>query len=211
MGKARRCFNITLTMVLVFAFACVATQDTAFAHCDTLDGPVVIEATAALKKADVTPVLKWVKKEYESEIKSVFKQVSAVRSKGPQAQEIADRYFFETLIRLHRAGEGAPFTGLKPAGTIDSSLVAADKAMESGSVEALAKKIGEAAEKAIRKRFARLMEAKTHKDESIEAGREYVEAYVVYVHFVEGLHDMITQGEAHNPHANEKEDEGHDH
>jgi hypothetical protein len=83
--------------------------------------------------------------------------------------------------------------------------------MEAGSVEALAKKIGEAAEKAIRKRFARLMEAKTHKDESIEAGREYVEAYVVYVHFVEGLHNMITQGEAHEAHAIGKGDEGHGH
>jgi hypothetical protein len=200
MGKARRCFNITLTMVLVFAFVWVATQGTAFAHCDTLDGPVVIEATAALKKGDVTPVLKWVKKEHEGEIKSVFKQVLAVRSKGPEAQEIADRYFFETLIRLHRAGEGAPFTGLKPAGTIEPSVVAADKAMESGSVEALAKKIGKAAEKAIQERFARLMEAKTHKDESVEAGRKYVEAYVEYVHFIEGLHNFITQGGAHDEH-----------
>lgn len=211
MGKARRCFNIALTMVLIFAVAWVAMQGAAFAHCDTLDGPVVIEAVAALKKGNVTPVLKWVKKEHEGEIKSVFKQVLAVRSKGPEAQEIADRYFFETLIRLHRAGEGAPFTGLKPAGTIEPSVVAADKAMEAGSVEALAKKIGEAAEKAIRERFARLMEAKTHKDESIEAGREYVEAYVIYVHFVEGLHNMITQGGAHDAHANEKEDEGHGH
>ena len=211
MRKTRRFFNITLTISLVFAVVWIAAKGTAFAHCDTLDGPVVIEAVAALKKGDVTPGLKWVKKEHEDEIKAVFKQVLAVRSKGPEAQEIADRYFFETLIRLHRAGEGAPFTGLKPAGTIEPSVAAADKAIEAGSVDALAKKIGQAAEEAIGERFARLMEAKTHKDESIEAGREYVEAYVVYVHFVEGLHNMITQGGAHEAHAIGKGDEGHGH
>ena len=211
MGKARRCFNIALTMVLIFAVAWVATQDAAFAHCDTLDGPVVIEAIEALKKGDVTPVLKWVKKEHEDEIKAVFKQILAVRSKGPEIKEIADKYFFETLIRLHRAGEGAPFTGLKPAGTIEPSVAAADKAIEAGSVDVLAQKVGKAAEEAIRERFAHLMKAKTHKDESIEAGREYVEAYVIYVHFVEGLHNMITRGGAHEAHAIGKEDEGHGH
>ena len=32
------------------------------AHCDTLDGPVVTTAKAALEKGDVTPLLKWVRK-----------------------------------------------------------------------------------------------------------------------------------------------------
>ena len=40
----------------------------AFAHCDTLDGPVVKTARAALEKGDVTPILKWVTNEYETEI-----------------------------------------------------------------------------------------------------------------------------------------------
>jgi len=198
-------------MVLVLGVAWIVVQGTAFAHCDTLDGPVVIEAVAALKEGDVTPLLKWVNKEHEDEIKAVFKQTLTVRSNGPEAQAIADRHFFETLIRLHRAGEGAPFTGLKPAGTIEPSVAAADKAIEAGSVNVLAEKIGKAAEKAIRERFARLMDAKAHKDESIEAGREYVEAYVVYVHFVEGLHNMITQDGAHEGHLSGKADEGHGH
>ncbi len=171
MRTVRRYVSVVLTMALVFGVVWVVTQRTAFAHCDTLDGPVVVEAVAALKKADVTPVLKWVKKEHEDEIKTVFQKALAVRSKGPDAQDIADRYFFETLIRLHRAGEGAPFTGLKPAGAIEPSVAAADKAIEAGSVDALAKKISQAAEEAVRERFARLMEAKSHKDESVDAGR----------------------------------------
>ncbi len=113
---------MTFAMASIFAIVWVVMQGTAFAYFDTIDGPVVIEAKAALKKGDVTPVLKWVKKTREDEIKAVFKKALAAKSKGPEAQEIADRYFFETLIRLHRAGEGAPFTGLKPAGKIDPSV-----------------------------------------------------------------------------------------
>jgi hypothetical protein len=152
-----------------------------------------------------------VKKEHENEIKAVFKKTLEVRSKGPDAKEIADRYFLETLIRLHRAGEGAPYTGLKPAGTIEPPVVAADKAMETGSVDGLAKKIGKATERAIKERFARLMKAKKHKDESVESGRAFVEAYVLYVHFVEGLHTTIMKSGGHDAHAGDKGNEGHGH
>ena len=171
------------------------------AHCDTLDGPVVTEARVALEKGDVTPVLKWVKVKDENEIRTVFKKVLAARSSGKEAKEIADLHFFETLVRLHRAGEGAAFTGLEPAGTIEPAVAAADKAIEAGSVDELAKEIGKSAEKAVRDRFGRLMSAKKHKDESVGAGREYVEAYVEYVHFVEGLHNTITAVGAHHEHA----------
>lgn len=202
MKTAKRFVHMTFVMALLLGVAFVVMQGTAFAHGNTIDGPLVIEAMAALKKGDVTPVLKWVKRPREDEIKAVFKKTLAVRSKGPEAQEIADRYFFETLIRLHRAGEGTPFTGLKPAGKIEPSVTSADKAIASGSVDALSKKISQATEEAIKERFARLMEAKSHKDESIEAGRAYVEAYVVYIHFVEGLHNIITQDVAHGFHIN---------
>ncbi|HSN22983.1 MAG TPA: DUF6448 family protein, partial [Methylomicrobium sp.] len=130
------------------------------AHCDTLDGPVVTEARVALEKGDVTPVLKWVKAENENEIKTVFKKTLAARVSGKEAKEIADLYFFETLVRVHRAGEGAAFTGLAPAGTIEPAVAAADKAIHAGSVDELAKDIGKSAEKAVRDRFGRLMSAK---------------------------------------------------
>jgi len=156
-----------------------------------------MEAKAALEKGDVTPVMKWVKKEYEQEIRAAFEQALVVRSKGPEAKELADTYFFETLVRLHRAGEGAPYTGLKSAGQVEPPVAAADRAVADGSVDDLAKKIGEAAEKGVRERFERLMEAKKRRDENIEAGREYVEAYVTFVHYVEGLHDTISGGGAH--------------
>jgi hypothetical protein len=173
----------------------------ALAHCDALDGPVVAEAKVALEKGDVTPVLKWVRKNDEGETRAAFGKALAVRQGGPEAREVADRYFFETLIRLHRAGEGEPFTGLKPAGATAPAVVAADRAIGAGSVDKLGKELGQAAEKAVRERFLRLMDALKHKDESVDAGRAYVAAYVAYVHFVEVLHDTATAAGAHHRHA----------
>ncbi len=117
-----------------------ASQE-ALAHCDTMDGPVIREARQALEKGDITPVLKWVKKEAEPEIKEAFQKALAVRDKGPEAKDLADRYFFETLVRVHRAGEGAPYDGIKPAGTkVEPGVEAADKALESGSVDSLSRR-----------------------------------------------------------------------
>ena len=175
----------------------------ASSHCDTLDGPVVSTARQALEKGDVTPVLKWVKPEYEAEIREVFKKTLAVRTKGTEAKELADMYFFETLVRLHRAGEGAPFTGLKSAAESDLSpaVVKADKALATGSVNDVVKMVTDAAAEGIRERFNNVIEKKKHADESVDAGREYVEAYVVFVHYVEDLHNMIEGASAHQGEA----------
>ena len=167
------------------------------AHCDSLDGPVLLEAKAALAKGDVTPLLKWVPKDHEAEILNVFTHAVAVRKKGRDASELADRFFFETLVRIHRAGEGAPYTGLKPAGMTAPAAAAADEALAAGSVDALSARIGNAVRDGIRKRFADVTEKKKHVNDSVEAGRAYVAAYVEYVHFIEGIHTMVAQGAAH--------------
>ena len=85
-------------------------------HCDSLDGPVVAAARQALEAADVSVVLPFVPEEAEEEVRAVFVTVLPARAQGRQAREVADRLFFETVVRIHRAGEGAAFTGLKPAG-----------------------------------------------------------------------------------------------
>jgi len=158
------------------------------AHCDTLDGPVVVTAREALEKGDITPVLKWVKKEDKKEIRAQFDKTLVARKQGKEAKELADMYFFESLVRIHRAGEGAPYTGLKAAGTVEPSVSAADKALYSGSVDNLVHLVTEASAKGIRERFAHTLEAKKHTDENIEAGRKFVEAYVEFTHYVERLH-----------------------
>ncbi|MDZ7260615.1 MAG: DUF6448 family protein [candidate division KSB1 bacterium] len=181
----------------------------AHSHCDTLDGPVVMAAKLALEKGDVTPVLKWIKEEHEGEVRQAFQKTLAVRTKGPEAKELADRYFFETLVRLHRAGEGAPYTGLKPAGTVEPIVAKADKALESGSVDDLVRLLTSAMTAGIHERFERVIKTKKHADESVTAGREFVAAYVEFVHYVERLHlDIEDKGIHHGEPAEEARVEG---
>jgi hypothetical protein len=181
------------------------------AHCDTLAGPVVITAKAALEKGDVTPVLKWVKKENEKEIREAFAKTLAVRKQGKEAKELADMYFFETLVRIHRAGEGAPYTGLKPAEAIEPIIAESDKALESGSVDDLVKNVTDIVAKGIRDKFAYAKETKKHADESVEAGREYVEAYVMFTHYVERLYNDAAAKVEHHGEMKETEPEKHHH
>lgn len=168
-----------------------------FAHCDTMNGPIIPEAKAALEKGDVTPVLKWVKKENEAEIKQAFAKAVAVRAKGPEAKDLADKYFLETLIRLHRAGEGAPYTGLKDE-PVEPIVALTDRALAEGTADELIKKLGGGMAEAVKQKFDKVVEAEKVKDSSIEAGREYVEAYVTYTHYVEGIHDAVKAAGGHH-------------
>ncbi|MDW7761504.1 MAG: DUF6448 family protein [Acidobacteriota bacterium] len=174
----------------------------AFAHCDTTSGPIIPEAKAALEKGDVTPVLKWVKKDSEAEIKAAFTKAVAVRAKGPEAKELADQYFLETLVRLHRAGEGAPYTGIKDE-PVEPIVAMADKALADGSADEMIKRVSGHMAAAIKEKFARAVEAKKNKDKSVEAGRDFVEAYVVYMHYVEGIHAAIMSTGAHHAEGGE--------
>ena len=99
-----------------------------------MDGPVVQAARKALETGEVKLVLIWVQKQDEGDIKEAFQKTLTVRKLGAAAKELADRYFFETLVRIHRAGEGAPYTGLKPAGRdLGPAIPAADEAIEDAS------------------------------------------------------------------------------
>jgi hypothetical protein len=168
-----------------------------------------MDARAALQKGDVTPVLKWVRKENEGEIRSAFARTLAVRKQGPEAAELADHYFFETLVRIHREGEGAPYTGLKPAGTeVEPGIAAADRALEKGTIEDLVKVITAQVAGGIRERYSRVAERKKTSEKNVEAGREYVEAYVEFIHYVERLQEDSTRPAGHHT-ARETAREGH--
>jgi hypothetical protein len=181
--------------LVAFLLAVLFIPSVVQAHCDTLDGPVVMAAKKALEKGDVTPVLKWVKNENEEEIRALFKKTLAVRSKGPEAKELVDMYFFETLVRLHRAGEGAPYTGLK-AGPAEPIIAAADQALDKGSVDHLVKHVSDAVAKGISQRFNNTLERKKHAEDSVAAGREFVEFYVEFTHYVERLYNDAKGGSA---------------
>jgi hypothetical protein len=192
----RRTFGRELAMVLVCG-AMLLLPAWAFAHCDSLDGPVVNEARVALEKGEIAPVLKWVKAEHEETVRQAFGQARNVRKLNPEARALADQYFFETVVRVHREGEGAVYTGLKPAGMIDPPIVKADQALANGSVDKLADTISAHVDQAMRERFAHALQTRQQADKSVEAGREFVEAYVQYVHFVEGIVGLVHGQHAH--------------
>jgi Family of unknown function (DUF6448) len=176
----------------------LGTAGSALAHCDTLDGPVVNLARQALAKGDVKIVLPWVAADKEAEIRKAFDLAIAVRGKGEKERELADMYFFETLVRIHRDGEGAPYAGLKPAGlNLGPAIPAADKALDTGNPGPLLKLINETTHAGIHKYYMEAKERKAHAGESVEAGRAYVQAYVPYLHFVERLHVDATTPIAH--------------
>lgn len=169
----------------------------AFGHCDGMDGPVVTLARKALDSGNVNLVLAWVRAEDETEIRRSFEHAVAVRRLGPDARELADMHFFETLVRIHRAGEGAPYTGLKPAGRdLGPAIPAADKAIEDGSLGRVAEVLTKAIHEGLHRHYEAAVARRRFDPNDIRAGREYVEAYVPYIHYVERLW-LAAMGSAH--------------
>ena len=176
----------------------------ALAHCDGLDGPVVKAAQRALETRNPALVLIWVQEKDEPEIQKAFERTLEVRALSPQAKELADRFFFETLVRVHRAGEGAPFTGLKPAGRdLGPAIPAADEAVRVGSVEPVRQLLTAAIQERLRAQFREVIATKTFAPDDIAAGRAHVKAYVEFIHFVELLYDSAMKA----PHGHFEEHE----
>ncbi len=176
-----RYFLLTVTVFFL------ALPTLSWAHCDTLGGPVISDARLALEKGDVTPTLKWIKPEHEAEVRAAFRKALVVRAKGADAKEIADRYFFETLVRIHRAGENAPFTGIKDD-PVEHPIALSEEALQSGSADELVKETSAHVAEGLRLRFAAVLESRKHVNDSVALGREYVARYVEFMHFVERLH-----------------------
>lgn len=195
-------------MVLVLFFmvsAVLLLPSGALAHCDGLDGPVVKAARQALETGNVNLVLIWVKEQDEAAIREVFQKTLAVRKLGSEARELADLHFFETLVRLHRAGEGAPYTGLKPAGRdLGPAIPAADEAIATGAADSLAKLLIDSVHDGVFKHFREVAERKNFDKNDVEKGREYVRAYVEFVHYVERLYEAAQKpAHGHTPEPGE--------
>lgn len=183
--RTQRYAALLVPLMLVLSVVLLAPA-VALAHCDGMDGPVVKAAQKAFETGNVNLALIWVQRKDEPEIRAAFQKAVAVRRLSSEARELADMYFFETLVRVHRAGEGESYTGLKPAGRdLGMAIPAADRAIETGSLEPLLKLVPASARAGIRERFdAAIARKKYHKDD-VEAGREYVKVYVEFIHYVE--------------------------
>jgi hypothetical protein len=197
---------VGLALVASFLFP----ENALFGHCDTMNGPVVVAARKALETGNVNFVLIWVQKKDEPQIKEAFQKTLAVRKLNADAQKLSDMYFFETLVRLHRAGEGVAYTGLKPdESEVDPGIAAADKALDSGSDKELLEHLTEAARHGIEAQFKEVMAKKNYKKDDVEAGRAFVGAYVRYIHYVERLFNAVeTLPEGHY-HATDTPEQSH--
>lgn len=194
---------------ILFLLSSLAFFQRASAHCDSVNGPVVKAAKVALERGDVAPVLKWVREEDEAIIREAFRKTLLVRTKGEDAAEMADMYFFETLVRIHRAGEGQPYTGLKSEeAETEPGIEAADKAIESGDLKDLMRNLHGRLEKELHARYVRVLESRKHADESVRSGRVFVADYVNFIHYVEGLF-LAAHGGTHGTPVESKE--GHQH
>ena len=192
------------SLLAVVAVIILVSSTQSFAHCDGLDGPVVKAARQALDTKNVNLVLIWVSKNDENTITEAFQKTLAVRNISKEVQEMADMYFFETLVRLHRAGEGEPYTGLKPAGR-DLGLVipAADLSIEKNSFEPINNVFTKAnlSTQEIKKLFNVVLENKNYNVNNVESGRKYVKAYVTFLHFAE---ENYESAQKHQEEKNEK-------
>jgi Family of unknown function (DUF6448) len=185
--------KVTFTQFIAMLFFCMGisclSKDIAYAHQEQMDSVIIVDAKLALDKGDVTPALKWVNKENEGELKIAFNSTLAERVKGKAVQEAADMDFLNTIVRLYHVREGTTFTALMPAGTeTNPAVIASRKALSIDSSEELLNLIANDVASGVRKRFAAMMETKKHADESVEAGREFVSAYMELVHYAERLH-----------------------
>ncbi len=197
-GRSVVLATLSALFLLTLTALWMTSADPVWAHCDTMAGPVVADAQKALSTKDVTSVLKWVRAEDEPVIREAFQKTLAARSASGEAREIADTYFFETLVRIHRAGEGEPFTGLKPASAVEPGIAMADRSIESGDIQPVVLEITEAITDKSKRLYDEVQELQKHKDETVEAGRAYVRAYVEYIHFVESVHALAAEKGGHH-------------
>jgi len=167
-------------------------------HCDTRDGPVVRAAMRALETGNPAYLLIWVPEESEGELRRVFERVIDARRSGGAAQEVADDWLFETAVRLHRAGEGAPYSGLKPAGLDEGPVVPrAERAIATGDPSGMIRFLLDTVQEDLEHRFHRVKETKEYDPDDIRAGREYIQAYIGFVVHSHHLYEYVKTGGGH--------------
>jgi len=194
--KAKRTFLVTAIAMILWML-----PQQVSAHCDSYDGPVIQDALAALENQNIAPVLKWVEPQFEEEISSLFQKTLKYKKEDKEVYELLEKHFPETLVRIHREGEGAPYTGLKPAGSTKPIIVMTDAALEDEKIDPLVSALNEHISKVVKEKYEKVAQLEKVKDQSVEQGRAYVAAYVDYTHTIEMMHDILEHtGPAHSAH-----------
>lgn len=197
--------SLILSAIALFALIAL-TPRRASAHCDTEDGPAVVDGYKALQTGNINYALKWIFADGEAELRPIFERAIRVRALGGEAAELADRHFLENLVRFHRAGEGAGYDGIKPSGTaLDPKVVAADAAMLDGNLQPLLKLTPAEQHAELQARFERARASLGFDVNDVAAARAHVEDYVSFFKYAEG-HD---HGHGHGGGCGHGHDHGH--
>jgi len=189
----RKKFGITF---LLGAFMLMFTMPI-YAHCDSYDGPVIQDAYKALQNEDVTFVLKWIEPKHEVEITTLFNKTVDLKDKDSGIYTIVEKHFLETLVRHHRETEGAPYTGLKPAGSTAPIVQMADNSIAEEDVNTLLNNLGNHIQRVITEKYEKVAALSKVKDNSVAEGRAYVIAYVDYTHTLEAIEAVMEHGGHH--------------
>jgi hypothetical protein len=195
---------LTLAVALS-AVALLVLPNAALAHCDTLDGPVAKAAQRALETDNVNLVLPYAPAAAEAEIRGAFDKSRRVRILGAEARDVADRGFNETVVRLHRAGEGVGFSGLKPAGLDQGPVIPAAEAAVAGAdlARVRAALVAEVdhglAERLAHVRALQTVPAEARTAAEVPRVRERVSAELGFVTYAEGIRQAAL-GEAGEHH-----------
>ena len=181
-------------------------------HCDTMDGPVVKAAQLALERGNVNLILPYAPKKAEAELRHAFDRTMRVRMLSPEARETVDYWFFETAVRLHREGEGAPFTGLKPAGLDEGPAVRhAEQAIQSHQVEEITHFLCRVVAEEIHNRFHAAMILRHYGENDVDAARAYVQAMLGFVVYSHTLYTTATSSPHEHAERPAVEHPGHHH
>lgn len=198
-SKKKKFIKAKVVALALFGLLLINTLS-AFAHCDSYDGPVIKEAQEALLTNNVNLVLKWVDAADEAEITALFNKTYKLRNGDNEIYTIVEKHFLETLVRLHRATEGVGYTGLKPAGSASPIVIMADKSIEDKDIDNLVSSFIAHIEKVVREKYKEVEELNLVKNESVEKGRAYVAAYVDYTHTLEEIHGIVDHGPGAHEH-----------
>lgn len=170
---------------IILLFLIAFTTDM-LAHCDSMEGPVVKAAIKSLETGNINYVLIWIPEDDEPELRRLFDKVLRNRNLNAEVRELTETYFYETVVRIHRMGEGVGYTGLKTTDfKPEEGIEAADIAVEKNSVDEILTHLKEDQHLKVKELFADLQQKKNFNTDDVIKGREFVAAYVHFIHFVE--------------------------
>ena len=162
---------------------------------DSMDGPVVKAAENALDMDDLKYVLPYVSAEDEDELKNAFEKTLMVRELSGEAAELADYWFFETAVRLHRKEDKKPYTGLKSAGGDWGPIIPkVDLAIETENINELLNFLMNLIKDDIKSRFEDVLSKKEYSNDNLEDARDFINTREEFIDFTTKIYNYFENG-----------------